>query len=372
MRQATLVKRWLGTKVARQDQSPAKRPTIKDVAARAGVSFKTVSRVLNGEASVNADIRAAVEQAMAQLDYRPNRAARTMRGNRSFAVAVLAGGRDEPADGAAVQFPPFMGDVVAGAAQGCRPAGYHLVLELLAYGDQARAAAITTALLDDVAPDGVVLVPPLSDLGWLLDLLETRGVPHVRLMPGAEPGRGLSLALDDHAAAKAMTQALLDLGHRRIGFISGPADHLAAADRRAGFAAAIKACPGASAVHDAGDFYMASGEAAAARLLALPDRPTAIFAANDSMAAGALRAAMARGLSVPGDVSVAGFDDSTVAQLTVPALTTVRQPVRDMARHAVAMLITAAQGHKAPPARQFTCELVQRASTAPITKKGRE
>lgn len=345
-----------------------KRPTIKDVAARAGVSFKTVSRVMNGQASVNPNIRAAVERAMAELDYRPHRAARAMRSSRSFAMAVLTGGRDEPADGGSAHFPAFMGDVVMGAAQGCRAAGYHLVLEYVAYGDQRRATAIASALIDDVAPDGVILLPPLCDQPWLLDLLETRGVPHVRLLPGAQPDRGLSMAINDLAAARAMTQHLLDLGHRHIGFIDGPPDHLAASARRTGFAVAMAGCDGAVASHDAGTFFMASGEAAATRLLSLPRRPTAIFAANDSMAAGAIRAAHSLGLRVPGDVSIAGFDDSALAQLTLPALTTMRQPVRDMARRAVGMLVAGSGGQsgdaRADPSGQFTCDIVLRGSTA--------
>lgn len=336
-----------------------RRATIKDVAARAGVSFKTVSRVVNASPTVNPQIRAAVQRAMMELDYRPHQAARALRSRRTYAIALLAGSREEPHDGAEAQFPAFLGDVVAGCAQGCRPAGHHLVLELLAYGDEAQARALATRLLDDVAPDGVVLVPPLSDLGWLLDLLDARGVPAVRMLPGTAPDRGVCLALDDFAAAGAMTRHLLSLGHRHVGFIAGLPDHLAARERQAGFQAAMAEVTGSAASLGEGDFHITSGEREAERMLRQAPRPTAIFAANDAMAAGALRTAARLGLAVPGDLSVAGFDDSAIARLSSPPLTTMRQPVRAMASHAVAML-----AGQATAAAQFACELVTRDSTA--------
>jgi LacI family transcriptional regulator len=345
--------------------TPARRPTIKDVAARAGVSFKTVSRVMNGDARVNEGMREAVEAAMAALGYRPHRAARALRSSRTYAIALLAGSRDEPKPGERAQFPEYLGEVIAGCTQACRPGGFHLVLELLTYGDRRRAAAVAGALLDDLAPDGVVLTPPLCDLGWLLDILEQRAIAYVRLMPGADLGRGACLAVDDFAAARALTERLLAKGHRRLGFIAGPSDHLAASARLEGFHAALAAHAGTSMRVAQGDFFTASGEQQAHRLLTGPDRPTAIFAANDSMAAGALRAATALGLAVPRDLAVAGFDDSSVAGLTTPALTSVRQPTAQLARRAAAMLIAAAGsgGTPAPGVERLECTIVERAST---------
>ncbi len=342
-----------------------RRPTIKDVAARAGVSFKTVSRVMNGDTHVNESMREAVEAAMAALGYRPHRAARALRSSRTYAIALLAGSRDEPAPGERAAFPEYLGEVIAGCAQSCRPAGFHLVLELLTYGDRRKAVAVAGALLDDLAPDGVVLVPPLCDLGWLLDLLEQRAIAYVRLMPGAEPGRGACLAVDDFTAARELTARLLDAGHRHLAFIAGPPDHLAARARRAGFEAALAECPEARARIGEGDFFLASGEREAARLLAGADRPTALFAANDSMAAGALRAAAALGLTVPGDLALAGFDDSSIAGLTAPPLTSVRQPTTQLARRAAAMLIAAASSGEQPTPgiERLACTIVERDST---------
>jgi len=347
-----------------------RRATIKDVARQARVSFKTVSRVMNRDQRVNADMREAVEAAMAALDYRPHRAARMMRGNRTFAIALLAGSRDEPLRGGRVPFPEYLGEVIAGCAQACRPAGFHLVFELLSYGDRRKAAAVAGALLDDLSPDGVVLAPPLCDLEWLLDLLDQRAIHYVRLMPGAFPERGTCLAVDDFAAARALTERLLAAGHRHLAFIAGPPDHLAAHARRAGFEAAVVACPGARARIDEGDFFLASGEREALRLLSGEDRPTALFAANDSMAAGALKAAAALGLAVPRDLAIAGYDDSFTASLTTPVLTSVRQPTTELARRAATLLIAAANAGEPVRAEttRLACTVVERASTrSPIT-----
>jgi LacI family transcriptional regulator len=186
-------------------------------------------------------------------------------------------------------------------------------------------------------------------------------------MPGAEPGRGACLAVDDFAAAHMLTERLLAAGHRHLAFIAGPPDHLAARARRDGYEAALAACPGTRARIGEGDFFLASGEREALRLLAGPDRPTSLFAANDSMAAGVLRAAATLGLAVPGDLAVAGFDDSFIAGLTTPALTSVRQPTAELARRAAAALI-AASGAAAPARPETTslaCTIIERASTRP-------
>jgi LacI family transcriptional regulator len=343
-----------------------RRPTIKDVARQAGVSFKTVSRVVNRDPRVNATMREAVEQVMAALGYRPHRAARAMRSSRTFAVALLTGSRTDLGETEREHFPEYLGQVIAGCAQACRPAGYHLVLEMLAYGDRRKASSVAVGLLEDLAPDGVVLTPPLCDLDWLLDILEARSIPYVRLMPGHDIDRGACLVADDYGAAKQLTERLLAAGHRNLAFISGPPDHLAAAARRHGFEAALAACPGAWARYGKGDFYFASGAREATRLLHDDARPTALFAANDSMAAGALKAAADLGLSVPRQLAVAGFDDSFVATLSNPPLTSIRQPTAQLARRAAAMLIEAAARPQPLPSAitRLACTIVERESTA--------
>lgn len=274
----------------------ARRPTIKDVAQHAGVSFKTVSRVMNGDASVNSSMRVAVEESMAALGYRPHRAARSLRTSRTYAMALLAGSRLEPGPDERAPFPEYLGEVIVGCTRACRPAGFHLVVELLAYGDPRKAMAVTAGLLDDLTPDGVLLVPPLCDLDWLLDMLDARPIGYARLMPGALPDRGACFAVDDFTAAQEMTERLIAAGHQRLAFVSGPPDHLAARARRGGFEAALAVAPGVTGLVGEGDFFLASGEREAERLLRAPSRPTALFAANDFMAAGAIRAASAQGL----------------------------------------------------------------------------
>ncbi len=342
-----------------------RRPTIKDVARAAGVSFKTVSRVMNCDGRVNAAMREAVEAAMESLGYRPHRAARALRSSRTFSIALLAGSREEPSSHERTLFPEYLGEVIAGCTQACRPAGFHLVLERLAYGDRRKATAVAGALLDDLVPDGVILTPPLCDLAWLLDILEQRAIRYVRLMPGALPGRGACLAVDDFAAARTLTERLLAMGHRRVAFISGPPDHLAARARREGFDAAVAACHGARARIGEGDFFLASGEREGLRLLSASDRPTALFAANDAMAAGALRAAAALGLAVPQDLAIAGFDDSSIASLTTPALTSVRQPTVELAHNAAAALIASASSGEPTLTEtvRLACTIIERAST---------
>lgn len=342
-----------------------RRATIKDVAAKAGVSFKTVARVVNGDPQVRPDLREVVSAALAELDYRPHRAARALRGNRTFAIALLMGSHDEPTGEALGHFPDYLGQVIAGCTQACRPAGYHLVLEAFAYGDQRKAMAHAAGLLHDLAPDGVVLAPPLCDLEWLLDVLDARAIPFARLMPGRDLDRGSCLAVDDRTAARELTRLLLQAGHRELAFISGPADHLAAQARGDGFTDAVAAQPGAKARFAHGDFYLASGERAGRRLLTQLDRPTAVFAANDAMAAGVLKAAADLGLSVPEDVAVVGFDGSLVAELTHPPLTTARQPTAQLARQAAALLIEAAGSGERLPDRiiRLGCTIIQRAST---------
>jgi LacI family transcriptional regulator len=365
--------RRLSNSAREEPKESGKRPTIKDVAREAGVSFKTVSRVMNRDAGVNAAMREAVEAAREALGYRPHHAARALRSSRTYTIALFAGSREEPGADARAAFPEYLGEVISGCAQACRPAGFHLVLELLAYGDRRRAASVAGALLDDLTPDGVVLTPPLCDLAWLLDILEQRAIAYVRLMPGALPERGVCLSVDDFTAAKELTKRLLAAGHRHLAFISGPPDHLAAQARREGFEAAVAACSGARSRIGEGDFFLASGEREAAHLLTGSGRPTALFAANDAMAAGALRAATAMGLSVPDDLAVAGFDDSSIATLTTPALTSVRQPTAELARRAATALIeTSAKGEPAVIERlRLACTIVERASTAPIASQSR-
>lgn len=331
--------------------------TIKDVAARAGLSVMTVSRVLNGERHVSAQAREKVQAAIEALGYRRNVFARGLPGSRSFLICMLIPGI----------IPDYVAEFQQGAVEQCRSAGYHLVVQPFEVLTGMAAQAVASAIAA-LRPDGFLLLPPVTDDMAVLDILDKAGVPYVRLAPSVQPERGASVAVDEVEAARAMTSALAALGHRRIGFIGGPPDHGASAWRLEGYLKALAERGLAADPHliVPGDFMFETGEAGAEALLALAEPPTAIFAGNDDMALGVIAAAHRLGLSVPADVSVAGFDDGEIATLAWPQLTTVRQPVQAMAAAAAQAVIGMVDADEMDgPARRLDFDLVFRASTAP-------
>lgn len=353
---------------------PPKAPTIKDVALYAGVSFKTVSRVMNHHPSVNPGIRKAVEEAMRALDYRPHQAARALRSQRSYSIALLtswtahAPQKSTSASGSETHFvSEFLNQLTLGCGVGAQESGYHLIYEIVTHGDRPNIESSVSALLRNLKPDGVILLPPLCDIPWLLDLLEDHDVRYARLLPGTDLQRGISLVIDDFEAAEKLTGLFLSAGHRRLAMIAGPDDHIAAKERRKAFELAIAKQPEALGVVRQGDFSVTSGRKEALELLRSPDRPTAIFAANDAMALGAMSAASELGLSIPRDLSLVGFDDSTIARITTPPLTSVRQPAFDIAVKAMKMLAKAADGGLAsePQLIQLDYSISERESIAP-------
>lgn len=317
--------------------------TIIDIAARAGVSFKTVSRVLNGAPTVAEALRRKVEDAMRELDYKPNRAARLLRGGKAHALGFIIGSHNRIIDSPEPdrRMPSYAADVILGLLQACHTAEYHLVIEhLVPTGAEARATL--ERFLDLVPLDGVVLVPPLCDSGWLLDMLESRGMPFARINPGLDLDRALCLVIDNRSAAREVGEAILAHGHRRIGFIDGPDAHTAQRDRKTAFLEAVAKVPGTQVEVRQGNFLFTSGLEKGRELFDLAERPTAIFAANDEMAAGVLAAAVDYGISVPDDLSLVGFGGLAIADHTWPRITTVSQPTIEIARIAGQKLI--AQG----------------------------
>lgn len=332
-----------------------RQPTIKDVATRAEVSFKTVSRVLNGEPHVREEVRERVLAAAAALDYRPNIAARGLIGARSRLIGFLY---DNPNYS-------YVTEAEIGALLRCRDAGYHLAIEPV--DSQAGVGRQIEQIIASLRLDGVILTPPISDDAEALEALDRLGVPHVRIAPVAAHDRGPCVYIDDAEAAHALTRHLLDLGHRAIGFVHGHPDHGASRLRLAGFETAMREAGLTAAATTQGYFTFESGIEAGRRLLAGPTRPTAIFAANDKMALGVMAAARELGLSIPGDLSVAGFDDTRAAQMSWPQLTTARQPVDEMCAVAADMLIAMAAGETVEErARKLAFEIRDRASTAPV------
>jgi LacI family transcriptional regulator len=325
--------------------------TIKHVAARAGVSIKTVSRVLNQEPRVNKEMRIAVEQAVAELNYRPNISARALAGMRSYLIGLIY---DNPS-------PNYVSELQTGAMRACRPAGYHLMIEQIELARPDLAERVIDAV-SALRLDGVILSPPLSDNDAVMSALEALAIPYVRIAPDDYPGRAPSVVMDDQCAAAEMTAYLWDRGHRDIAFVAAPKGHAAAARRRDGFLLALAERGGAArpGYIIEGAFTTVSGMEAGLKLLALPDRPTAIFASNDEMAAGIMIAAYQSGVDLPGELSVVGFDDSPIAQSLHPLLTTVRQPTAEMAEAAARILI-----ERGPPrSRVLDFELIVRGSVA--------
>lgn len=324
--------------------------TIKDVAAAAGVSPMTVSRVLNKEPVVTVATREKVLKAVRDLDYRPNFSARSLAKARSFFIGLLY---DNPSAG-------YISEFLNGAVARGKADRYHLVLEHCQAGIQSVFAEANV--------DGVILLPPVCDDIKVINTVDRLGVPYVRIGPDCAPDKGLQILTDDREAAASMVRYLIGLGHREIGFIKGHPNQGASRAREAGFRD-VMAEAGLPIREDnvvQGYFSYQSGLAAAEVLMSKTHRPTVIFASNDDMAAAAVAQAHRFGLKVPTDLSVVGFDDTEIASAVWPALTTMRQPIREMAEAAVDRLIAMinnVDAAESPPNSSFVCELVQRDSS---------
>lgn len=304
--------------------------TIYDVAQLAGVSAKTVSRVLNDDGPVKGPTRERVLDAMHKLDFRPNTQARQLRlGPAKTSVGMLlencaAGG--------------YQGRMHSAMLAACMETANYLVVELFERGRPDYFGFEHFIVSANVK--SLLLLPPLCDYLPLKELLKASGVQVVLISPLLPDADYPSVNMDDRQAAFDATDYLLKLGHRRIAHIGGDPDHAAAYLRREGYHAALEAA-GVAPPHDLvvdGWFDFKSGIAAAEQVLSRPDRPTAIFAANDEMAAAACTVAHKMGLRIPDDLSIVGFDDAPIASAIWPALTTVRQPYIEMARRALHIL----------------------------------
>lgn len=331
---------------------------MADVARVAGVSMKSVSRVINNEPHVTPRLRAKVEAAIATLDYVPDMAARSLAGARSYTIGVLF---DNPS-------PNYTMKVISGAYRACVERQHHLRLDQI---DASVPPAQLDIALDGIfrhtRSDGFILTPPLSDNPRLLEVLKARQVRYSRLAPLLDPDRSMAVMIDDAAAAAKVADLLYDAGHRRFGLVNGPPSHGAAINRRRGFLEQLQKRGGDIMVHEAvGSFAFEPGMAAGFQLLADADpatRPTGIFAANDDSAAGVLGACTQLGLQVPRDVSVCGFDDSWVAKSVWPNLTTVYQPIEAMAYQAARMLLDREEWPG--KLRMLDFELIERDSVGP-------
>jgi LacI family transcriptional regulator len=338
------------------DQS---RATIREIARAAGVSIATVSRVINGRPDVSPQTREVVLRVVREHGFSTNRNARALSGGRTGLVGVTL-----PILEAA-----YFAVIVSGTAEALYEHDMRIVLCPTLHQHE-REVTLLDRLMHGTT-DGAVLMLPEESNAELRALQET-GYPFVVVDPRVQLDQGIpAVSASNASGARAVVEHLLSLGHRRIGAILGPADWMATTERLNGYRSALAAA-GVLAARDLvveSDFSIESGEAAAAALLDLPERPTAIFGFNDNVAIGALRAAEARGLTVPDDLSVVGFDDSEQSGLVTPALTTVRQPLAEMGRMAVSLLLRLLDHQRVEAMNiELATRLVVRESTAaPVT-----
>lgn len=312
------------------------KATIQDVARRAGVSIKTVSRVINREEHVRESTRAAVEKAILELEYRPNRHARSLAGQRAHLVGLIY---DDPAL-YEVPSSDYVTRLQQGVLRGCRPNNFELFIHPCNYQDDGLDRELAS-LVGHLRPAGIIIPAPLSAMPKIVSAIQASGTPFVRLSTGEQETDNLSIETNDLEASAEMTCHLASLGHRRIAFITGHPMHKAVGNRFLGYREGLRrsGLEFTERLVARGDNSLGAGEECGSRLLAGDDPPTAIFAANDDMAAGVFRLARQRNIEVPGQLSIAGFDDTTFAQLVYPGLTTVRQPVTAMAERAAGLII---------------------------------
>ncbi|HEX6832307.1 MAG TPA: LacI family DNA-binding transcriptional regulator, partial [Rudaea sp.] len=323
-------------------------------------------RVINNEPAVLERTREKVLRAIEQLDYQPDMSARSLRSAQSFALGVVY---DNPN-------PYYIISVQNGVLSVCRQSGFGLQI----HPCDSSSPQLAEELIDLVRRSrlaGLVLAPPMSERMELIRFLAANDVKFVRILSAAEdPQDGYPCVyVDDRDAAYDITEHLIQLGHQRIGFLWGGESHRSSPERFKGYESALKdygiAINNKLIVH--GDYSFDDGFRGARKLLALKDRPTAIFGSNDEIAAGVLAAAKSSGLEVPFDLSIAGFEDSPFSKQSWPALTTAKQATEEIARHA-ALRLMAELGRDLPEGmaalstenKGFSPELVVRGSTAPV------
>jgi DNA-binding LacI/PurR family transcriptional regulator len=333
------------------------RPTLDQVAARAGVGRGTVSRVINGSPQVSPRTRRAVEAAVSELGYVPNLAARALVTRRTDTVALVVSESEDRLFGE-----PFFAGVVRGISAQITAAGRQLVLALGSGRDPERPL---TRYLTRQHVDGVLLLSLHGDDPLPRELSE-RGLPVV--LGGRPSGgyRGAFVDVDNVGGARAGVAHLVERGRRRIATVAGPADMGVGQDRLTGYRTALLAArlPADESLVVRGDFSEASGLEGVRALLARRPDVDAIFAANDLMAVGAMRAVRESGRTVPGDVAIVGFDDAPLSRVTDPPLSTVRQPVEDMGREMAELLLRLiADDADGDLQRVLPTELVVRASS---------
>ncbi|KJL48504.1 Ribose operon repressor [Microbacterium hydrocarbonoxydans] len=333
------------------DGRPMSRPTIEEVAAAAGVSRSTVSRVVNGSTAVSPEALAAVQRAIADMNYVPNRAARSLASRQTHAIALVV-----PEDTTRFFGDPFFAAIVAGIT-GALGASDYLLNLLIASDDPGDKVS---AFMRNGGVDGALIVSHHTS-----DAFIERIADAVPVVYGGRPVRPRDgdyvVDVDNVAAARVATRRLIAIGRTRVATISGPLTMVASNDRVQGYRDALADAGLTPFAEEAGDYSEASGAEAVRRILAV-GRPDAIFVASDLMARGAMTALRAAGIRVPDDVAIVGFDDSAVALTTDPPLTTIRQPMYAQGEAMAGVLLSRLAGESPERITILPTELVVRAS----------
>jgi LacI family transcriptional regulator len=332
------------------------RATIRDIARHAGVSVATVSRVINGRPDVSAETRESVLRHVRAHNFSSNRNARALSVGRTGLVGFTVPNA----------YAEYFTLILSGAAEALYEQDMRVVLCPTLH-EHEREVTLLDRLMQGTTDGAILLLP--TETSDELKALQAHGYPFVVADPRFPIDEGIPAVSAAHwAGAKAATDHLLALGHRRIGLITGDRGWAATEGRVDGYNTALAAAgvmPTPELVVE-GDFMIESGRTAALRLLDLAEPPTAIFAANDNMAVGAIQAARARGLRVPEDLSIVGYDDSEQASIVTPALTTVRQPLEELGRTAVSLLTRVLDKQRVEALHvELATKLVVRDSTAP-------
>ena len=342
--------------------------TIKHVAADAGVSLQTVSRVVNKDSGVRPEMMQRVQASIDKLGYVPSIAAQRMGGSRSYLILALNDRERTIADWRARQGTDWFDQMMLGGMLTCAEHGYRLIVELVdTHSDHIERELL--AAIAALQPDGVILTPPHSGNPLIINLLEAQGISFARI-GSLTDGPGIRLIMDDTRAARIATEHLLELGHRRIGFIAGPAEYELSAWRVDGWRSAMQAAGVANdGLLAVGDFSHASGRSAAAHLLALAEPPTAIIASNDQMTLATLELAGERNLAVPDNLSLISFDDTPIIRLAHPPLTAIVQPIAKVTARAVSLIIAdLADGCRTPTPETVPALLTLRNSTCAVRR----
>lgn len=334
------------------------KATINDVAKHAAVSIKTVSRVMNNEPSVRQNTRDKVLAAVAELNYQPNLAARNLAGTKSYSIAYVY---DNPNA-------YYVIDMQNGILSACREQGF----ELLIHPCNAKANDIVeevTKMVKHSRVAGLVLTPPFSEMPDFVAAMTDLDVKVVRIMSGDEAPDQLTpcIMVNDFAAAKTITEHLIEQGHTEIGFLAGGAEHMSTVERLKGYKQALidHGITLNEALVVPGEYSFDSGVEGAKKLMAADAKPTAIFSCNDEIAAGALFGARLMGISIPEQLSIAGFENSPFSRQTWPKLTTADQPNMTIAQNAANLLIAETRKQKATDiTHQYVPQLVVRDSSA--------